>query len=185
MKYEFDKTLDHKHNASYRWDLPGMPEDLIGMGTADLDYTCAPCIRDALVPIAEENCYNYRQHTQKYYDAVTGWYKRCYGLEIRKEWLSNVPSTIGALRVAMGCFAKPGDAVLVQGPVFAPRRAAWCAASFSSAAGGTRSTLTNLNRSSQRSVPSSFCWSTRITRPDACSPAASWKSLWRSVRVTV
>ena len=58
MKYEFDKTLDHKHNASYRWDLPGMPEDLIGMGTADLDYTCAPCIRDALVPIAEENCYN-------------------------------------------------------------------------------------------------------------------------------
>lgn len=120
MKYEFDKTLDHKHNASYRWDLPGMPEDLIGMGTADLDYTCAPCIRDALVPIAEENCYNYRQHTQKYYDAVTGWYKRCYGLEIRKEWLSNVPSTIGALRVAMGCFAKPGDAVLVQGPVFAP-----------------------------------------------------------------
>lgn len=120
MKYEFDKTPDHKHNASYRWDIPGMPEDLIGMGTADLDFTCAPCVRDALVPIAEENCYNYRQHTQEYYDAVTGWYDRCYGLKVRKEWLTNVPSTIGALRVAMGIFARPGDAVLVQGPVFAP-----------------------------------------------------------------
>ena len=94
MKYNFDSTLDHRKNASYRWGMPDMPQDVIGMGTADLDYTCAPCIRKALVPIAEENCYNYRQHTQEYYDAVTGWYRRNYALEVKQEWLSNVPSTL-------------------------------------------------------------------------------------------
>ena len=47
MIYDFDTTLDHRKNGSFRWDLPGMPDDLIGMGTADLDYTCAPCIREA------------------------------------------------------------------------------------------------------------------------------------------
>ena len=120
MKCDFDRKLDHRHDASYRWDIPGTPEDLIGMGTADLDYACAPSIREALVPVAEENCYNYRQHTQEYYDAVTGWYRRCYGLSVKKEWLSNVPSTIGALRIAMGIYAKPGDTVLVQSPVFCP-----------------------------------------------------------------
>lgn len=122
MKYEFDRTLDHRKNYSYRWGMPGMPEDVIGMGTADLDFTCAPCIREALVPIATENCYNYRQHTPEYYDAVVGWYKKNYNLQIEPEWLSNVPSTIGAVRMALGIYAKPGDAVIVQTPVFSPLR---------------------------------------------------------------
>ena len=43
-------------------------------------YLC-PCIREALIPIAQENCYNYRQHPQEYYDAVISWYRRCYGLK--------------------------------------------------------------------------------------------------------
>ena len=120
MKYNFDTTPDHRKNDSYRWGMPDMPADVIGMGTADLDYFCAPCIRDALVPIAEENCYNYRQHTDAYYDAVTGWYLRNYGLQVQREWLSNVPSTVGAIRMALGIYAKPGDAVIVQTPLFRP-----------------------------------------------------------------
>ena len=120
MKFNFDETLNHRTNASYRWGMEDFPEDVIGMGTADLDYECAPCIREALRPIVEENCYNYRQHTEEYYNAVIGWYKRNYGLDIKKEWLSNVPSTIGAVRIALGIFAEPGDNVIVQTPVFSP-----------------------------------------------------------------
>ena len=120
MKYNFDTTPNHKKNASYRWGMEDMPENVIGMGTADLDFYCAPCIREALVPIAEENCYNYRQHTEEYYDAVCGWYERNYGLKIEKEWLSNVPSTIGAVRMALSIYAKPGDTIILQTPVFAP-----------------------------------------------------------------
>lgn len=120
MKYNFETTPDHKANASYRWGMQDMPADVIGMGTADLDYYCAPCIRETLIPIAEENSYNYRQHTKAYYDAVTGWYKRNYGLTVEKEWLSNVPSTVGAIRMALSIFAKPGDAIIAQTPLFGP-----------------------------------------------------------------
>lgn len=120
MVYNFDTTMDHRNNGSYRWGMPDMPEDVIGMGTADLDFNCAPCVREALVPIAEENCYNYRQHSEEYYDAVIGWYRRNYGLAVKKEWLSNVPSTVGAIRMALGIYAKPGDAVIVQTPLFRP-----------------------------------------------------------------
>ena len=120
MKYNFDTTLDHRKNGSYRWDMPDMPDDVIGMGTADLDYECAPCVREALLPIAEENCYNYRQHPEEYYNAVIGWYQRNYHLDVEKEWLSNVPSTVGAVRMALGIYAKPGDAVIVQTPLFRP-----------------------------------------------------------------
>lgn len=120
MKYDFDHTPDHRSNASYRWAMEQFPDDVIGMGTADLDFTCAPCIKAALLPIAEENTYNYRQHTKEYYDAVTGWYQRNYGLKVEPEWLTNVPSTIGAVRLALGIFAKPGDKILVHGPTFQP-----------------------------------------------------------------
>ncbi len=120
MKYNFDTTLDHRKNGSYRWDMPDMPDDVIGMGTADLDYECAPCVREALLPVAEENCYNYRHHPEEYYNAVIGWYQRNYHLDVKKEWLSNVPSTVGAVRMALGIYAKPGDAVIVQTPLFRP-----------------------------------------------------------------
>ena len=120
MKYDFDTTLDHRHNGSFRWDLPDTPDDMIGMGTADLDFTCAPCIREALLPIAQENCYNYRQRPDEYYNAITGFYRRNYGLDVKREWLSSVPSTIGAVRMALGIYAKPGDAIIVQSPVFNP-----------------------------------------------------------------
>ena len=120
MKYNFDVTPNHRLNDSYRWAEKGLPEDVIGMGTADLDYYCAPCIKEALVPIAEDNCYNYRQHTRRYYDAVTGWYKRNYGLDLTDEMLTNIPSTIGAVRIALGTFTVPGDAVISQTPLFGP-----------------------------------------------------------------
>ncbi len=41
-------------------------------------------------------------------------------LEVKQAWLSIVPSTIGAVRMALSIYAKPGDAVIVQTPVFHP-----------------------------------------------------------------
>lgn len=125
MKYNFDRTQNHRLNESYRWGMEGMPDDVIGMGTADLDYDCAPCIRETLMKVASENCYNYRQHKQEYYDAVIGWYQKNYGFTVKKEWLSNVPSTIGAVRIALGMLTVPGDCVILQTPVFAPLK--WAA----------------------------------------------------------
>ena len=60
MKYNFDETGDHRQDGSIRWEQPEGRDDIIGMGTADMDFTCAPCIRKVLQPICEENTYNYR-----------------------------------------------------------------------------------------------------------------------------
>ena len=120
MAFDFDDIPDHRANHSYRWGMKGFPPDVIGMGTADLDFRSPPAIREALVPIAEDNCYNYRQHTDEYYEAVTGWYKRNYSLDVDRSWLTNVPSTIGAVRIALGILTKPGNGVIAQTPVFGP-----------------------------------------------------------------
>ncbi len=120
MHCEFDKAPNHKSDGSFRWDMPGFPDDVIGMGTADLDYTCAPCIRETLTDVAGQNCYNYRQKPEAYYEALEEYYQRKYGLQIQREWISNVPSTIGAIRIALSVFAKPGDFIIAQTPLFGP-----------------------------------------------------------------
>ena len=53
MKYNFDDTLDHRCNHSYRWEQPEGRNDVLGMGTADLDYVCAPCMKEAALKVCE------------------------------------------------------------------------------------------------------------------------------------
>ncbi len=124
MPYDFDHTLDHRTNHSYRWAQPTGRDDIIGMGTADLDYFCPPVLKEALLRVAKDNTYNYRMKSDEYFGAVTGWYKRRYGLDVQKEWLSNFPGTIGAIYTAIRSFTKPGDKVLMQTPSFGPLRQA-------------------------------------------------------------
>ena len=41
MKYNFDETGDHRQDGSIRWEQPKGRDDIIGMGTADMDLNCA------------------------------------------------------------------------------------------------------------------------------------------------
>lgn len=120
MKYYFDKTLDHRTNHSYRWTQPEGRDDIIGMGTADMDFECPPCIREAALQITNENTFNYRAKTNHYYDSLCNWYERMYGLRMTRDWLTNIPATLGAIRFLIGHFAKTGDKVIMQTPHFSP-----------------------------------------------------------------
>lgn len=120
MKYNFDDVLDHRERFSYRWEQPEGRTDVIGMGTADLDYFCAPCIQKALEGRCRENVYNYQKKPDSYYEAVISWYQRQYGMKTQREWIRELPSTIGSIRLALGAFARLGDYVLMQTPYFGP-----------------------------------------------------------------
>ena len=124
MKYVFDHTLDHRENNSIRWKQPDGRTDILGMGTADLDYYCAPCVKEAAMRVCEENTYNYRSKSEAYYDSVVSWFKRKHGLLVEKNWLRELPSTVGTIRLTIGAFCKPGDYILMQTPYFAPLKAA-------------------------------------------------------------
>ena len=116
MKYNFDETGDHRQDGSIRWEQPEGRDDIIGMGTADMDFTCAPCIRKVLQPICEENTYNYRFKPESYFQSVIRWFRENYQLDVKKDWMSNVPGTIGAVRLVMEKFSEKGDYVLMHTP---------------------------------------------------------------------
>ena len=120
MKYTFDTTLDHRYNGSVRWAQPEGRQDILGMGTADLDYFCAPCIREATAKVCEENTFNYRSRPREYTEAIVGWFHRKYALSVEDAWLRDLPSTIAAIRLTIGAYCKPGDYIIMQSPYFTP-----------------------------------------------------------------
>lgn len=124
MKYDFDNTLDHRYNQSYRWKQPAGRDDVLGMDTADMDFYCPPCLKEATKSVWEENTFNYRMKPESYYQAIAGWYQRKYSLKVEKDWINSMPGTVGAIRTAIGLLTSPGDYVLMQTPYFGPLRRA-------------------------------------------------------------
>ena len=120
MNYNFEQILDHRYTGSIRWEQPSGRDDVLGMGTADMDFECAPCIKEVLETVARENIYHYKFKSETYYRSVLRWFRDKYGMEMKKEWMSNVPGTIGAIRLALERFSKAGDYVLMQTPYFNP-----------------------------------------------------------------
>lgn len=118
MKVDFNKTLDHRHTGSRRWKQPEGRNDIIGMGTADMDYECTPVIKKMMAKVLEENTFNYKEMPDSYYESVLGFFKRKYNLDAKKEWLTDVPGTLASIRTLLGCFTTKGDNVIMQSPYF-------------------------------------------------------------------
>jgi len=116
--FDFDHTLDHRYDHSYRWTQPDGHDDIIGMGTADMDYFCAPVIKEALEKVVSENTYNYRMKPDQYYENLIGFYRNWFHFEIERDWLFNIPGTLAAIRMLFGAFSQPGDYIITQSPYF-------------------------------------------------------------------
>ena len=79
-----------------------------------------PCVKEATLAVCEENTFNYRYRPDSYYQAITSWFERKYGLTVLREWISSIPGTLAAIHMAVRLFGRQGDYVLMQTPYFAP-----------------------------------------------------------------
>lgn len=124
MKYDFDKLIDRRDNATYKWDqserLFGR-KDILPLWVADMDFEPPREVRDAIVARAEAGIYGYTIRTQAYSDAIVGWMARRHGWAVEPEWLTSAtPGVVPQLSVVVQEFTKPGDGVILQSPVYYP-----------------------------------------------------------------
>lgn len=134
MTYDFDAAVDRRGTYSAKWDGVSMfPElgvsprgdgDTLPLFTADMDFRCPPSVREEILKVAENNLYGYTTlHPAmggRYYDAVSGWFRRRHGWEIQPQELLYVDGTISAIRHALLAFSAPGDGVLITRPIYTP-----------------------------------------------------------------
>lgn len=117
MKYDFDKLIVRRGTDSYKWDS-AVSDDILPMWVADMDFTTAPAVIDALKLRVEHGVFGYTRVPDSYYDSVINWFERRHNWKISKDRIIYTSGVVPAISAVIKALTKPGDKVLVQTPVY-------------------------------------------------------------------
>ena len=115
--------VDRRGTNCEKWDGLGKDfgdADLIAMWVADMEFKAPECVRDALISRVEHGVFGYTFVPDSYYDAVIDWERAHHGYELKKEWIRITPGVVAGFYWAVNIYTEPGDAVIVQTPVYYP-----------------------------------------------------------------
>ena len=121
MASQFDEVIDFRNTDSIKWDAAG---DAIPMWVADMDFRSPQSITDAVVDAAQRGIFGYSSPGQDYFEALAGWMQRRYGWTVASEWVVKTHGVVVAFSMAIRACTQPGDAVLLQPPVYHPMHSA-------------------------------------------------------------
>lgn len=120
---DFDQVIDRKGTRCIKYDFAarrGMPEDVLPLWVADMDFKTSSYIEDALMERAKEGIFGYSEVQTPYFEIVSDWIRRHHGWETKERWLVKTPGIVFALAMAVKAYTEPGDGVLLQLPVYYP-----------------------------------------------------------------
>ena len=123
MKYDFNKIINRNNTKSLKYDFAkerNMPEDLLPLWVADMDFQTSPEIIEALNKAVSHGIYGYSEGKEEYFDAVYYWYNDNFNWQVKKEWLIKTPGVVFAIVLAINALTNEGDSVLIQNPVYYP-----------------------------------------------------------------
>lgn len=95
-------------------------EGLLPLWVADMDFPVPDPVTKALRKRTDHGIYGYGMLEDRYYQAVTGWFSEHFNIEYKKEWILHTPGVVFAICQAVRALTNPGDAILINRPVYYP-----------------------------------------------------------------
>ena len=123
MQYNFDEIIDRQGTDALKIDaIPNIwgRNDLLPLWVADMDFATPPFILDALRKRLEHEIIGYTMRTPQWASSIVAWQQSRYGWQVQPEWLNFVPGIVPGIAFVVSCFTEPGDAILIQPPVYHP-----------------------------------------------------------------
>jgi cystathionine beta-lyase len=123
VKYNFDKLINRRGTNAIKYDFSireGMPEDVIPMWVADMDFQSPPAVIEAVIKAARHGVFGYPSNPYKCFEAVYNWFSSRFNWNTEYEWLIQTPGVVYALATAIRALTDPGDSILIQRPVYHP-----------------------------------------------------------------
>ena len=120
---DFDRIIDRKNTRCLKYDFAvkrGMPEDVLPLWVADMDFETSSYIEDALTERVKEGIFGYSDVQTPYFEIIRDWMIRHHDWEPQERWLIKTPGVVFALAMAVKAYTDPGDKVLLQQPVYYP-----------------------------------------------------------------
>ncbi|MDI6753469.1 MAG: PatB family C-S lyase [Thermodesulfobacteriota bacterium] len=116
MQYDFDTERNRRGSDSAKWGKYG--NDVLPMWVADMDFISAEPILRALHERVDRGFFGYTQPMEELCATIKRRLKSLYDWEVQKEDLFFLPGLVTGLNFAFQAFARPGEGVLVQPPVY-------------------------------------------------------------------
>ena len=120
---DFDKITDRRNTNCLKYDFAvkrGMPEDVLPLWVADMDFQTSSYVQDALIKQVQHGIFGYSESQEDYFHAIAGWMHRRHHWDVEPDWLIKTPGVVFALAMAVKAFTEAGDCVLIQQPVYYP-----------------------------------------------------------------
>ena len=122
-KYNFDEIIDRRGTSCLKYDF-GMKrkgrDDLLPLWVADMDFRVPDVILDEFHKRIDHGIFGYTDPDSEYFDAVNCWFSKRHGYTVKPEWVTVGCGVVYGLATGVKAFSKPGDAILVQQPVYYP-----------------------------------------------------------------
>ena len=123
MRYDFDRMIERRGTDCAKYDLAeklGYPGDVLPLWVADMDFQAPEGVLAALRAGVDHGIFGYPAVQSDYDEAVTGWFERRFGWHTELGWIVRTPGVVFALATAVRAYTLPGEAVLIQPPVYHP-----------------------------------------------------------------
>ncbi|MBV6449153.1 PatB family C-S lyase [Nitrosomonas sp.] len=121
--FDFDREIDRTGTHSVKYDSRLAvfgKADVIPAWVADMDFAAPPAVTQALIERAQHPIYGYTVFPDSLYDALIGWLQRRHGWAVQRDWIVMCPGVVPSINAAVMAFTQPGEAVIVQPPVYFP-----------------------------------------------------------------
>lgn len=119
MKYDFTTPLSRTGTGSLKWDKYA-GTDILPMWVADMDFVSAPEIQEALHARVDHGVYGYTVPHEAPQQAVLEYLKSRQGITSSVEEVCWLPGLVQGLNLVCRAAGAPGDAVMVNTPVYPP-----------------------------------------------------------------
>ena len=123
MQYNFDQIIDRRGTDALKIDaVPNIwgRDDLLPLWVADMDFATPPFIIDELRHRLDHEILGYTVRTPRWASSIVAWQQSRYGWTLQPAWLNFVPGIVPGIAFVISCFTEPGDAILIQPPVYHP-----------------------------------------------------------------
>ena len=117
------REVDRLGTGCEKWDALeqnfGRP-DLISMWVADMDFSAPQPVLDALADRIAHGAFGYQQIPEGWKRAIVDWELARHRNVADPSWIRYVPGVVPALFWLVNLLTEPGDACLIQTPVYYP-----------------------------------------------------------------
>ena len=122
-KYNFDQIIDRKGTSCLKYDF-GLQRkgrtDLLPMWVADMDFALPEEILANFHQRIDHGIFGYTDPDAEYFAVLNHWFSTQHGYTVEPQWVTLGCGVVYGLATAVKAFSQPGDAILIQQPVYYP-----------------------------------------------------------------